>query len=57
MDAETEQGMLLRQNAPLRLYYKQDSSKRQDTKWCLRVAELDYVLLKVGILQLEKDGQ
>ena len=57
MDAETEQGMLLRQNALLRFYYRQDPSKWSDAKWCLRVAELDYVLLKVGILQLEKDGQ
>lgn len=54
MDAETEQGMLLRQNALLRFYYRQDPSKWSDAKWCLRVAELDYVLLKVGILQLEK---
>lgn len=49
--------MLLRQNALLRFYYREDPYKWTDKKWCIMVAELDYVLIKVGILQIDKTSE
>ena len=47
---------IAKNNALIRFYFNTNPDKLSDTTWAKRVAELDYVLKKAGVLVEQQNG-